>query len=131
MQQAFEPLSPQVEQQDWIENKLKQLAEETDEEFAVSIVSQFRESAPSMLAELREALERADLPLATRIAHSLKGNCATFGLARLAASLQEVEGHCRNAAPPAPQAVEPLSLRYRSAEQQLVSAIDTVLKAKL
>jgi HPt (histidine-containing phosphotransfer) domain-containing protein len=131
MSLASEPLLDKVEQQDWIEAKLKQLAEETDEEFAASIVAQFRTSAPGMLTELRDALERADLPLATRIAHSLKGNCATFGLARLAAVLQEVEGQCRNAAPPAPQYVEPLTERYRVAETQLQSAIDTVLNARL
>lgn len=118
------------EQQDWIETKLKQLAEETDEEFTASIVEQFREAAPGMLADLREALERADLPLATRVAHSLKGNCATFGLARLAASLQEVEGYCRSAAPPAPQAVEPIASRFRLAETQLLGAMQVVLNAR-
>ena len=115
------------ERQEFIDSKLKQLAEETDDEFAATITGQFRETAPGMLAELREALERADAPLAGRIAHSLKGNCATFGLAALAGRLQQVELECRNAAPPAPVMVNALEERYRAAELQLMAAIQTVL----
>ena len=112
-----------------IESKLKLLADETDPQFAVSIVAEFCAAAPAMLSDLRDALARGDAPLACRIAHSLKSNCATFGMLNIAAVLQQVELACKQQkAPPAP-AIEAIVASYLAAEQQLSRAVREVLQS--
>jgi HPt (histidine-containing phosphotransfer) domain-containing protein len=121
----------EVESLQRIEEHLRHLAEETDLEFAVQIVDDFRAAAPPMIADMRDALAQTDPKLAGRIAHSLRGNCASFGLIKLAAQLQALESACRQApdSPPV-SAVEPVAATYQSAEALLFTAARVVLKPR-
>lgn len=79
-----------------VEAKLHELATETDPEFVQDVVNEFLSTTPSQVVEIQDALNREDLVKAGRTAHSLKANCATFGLSGLAHSLQRLEHCCRN-----------------------------------
>lgn len=117
----------EIESREEIERKLRTLAEETDREFAAQIVEEFRSAAPPMLQDLRDALAQTDAVLAGRIAHSLKSNCATFGLIKLANHLQALELSCRQGQEPPPLSiVEPMITVYRAADAQLAAAVRTV-----
>ena len=118
-----------VETYSGIENKLKMLAEETDPEFAASIVAEFCAAAPAMLSDLRDALARGDAILACRIAHSLKSNCATFGMQNIAAVLQEVELSCKHQNTPHAPAIEAIVASYQAAQQHLSRAVREVLQS--
>lgn len=60
-------------------------------EFVVELVGTFFEEAPTLLAEMRQALAAGDLPTLKRAAHSLKSNASTFGALPLAALARAVE----------------------------------------
>lgn len=78
-----------------VEAKLQELASETDAAFVKDIVSEFLDASPALLGEMHRSLATKDLATAGRTAHSLKGNCATFGLIQLAAALEHFEVSCR------------------------------------
>jgi HPt (histidine-containing phosphotransfer) domain-containing protein len=118
----------EVESRQRIEEHLRQLAEETDLEFAVQIVDDFRAAAPPMIADLRDALAQTDPKLAGRIAHSLRGNCATFGLLNLAAQLHALETACKqNQVAPPVGAIEPVAASFSSADALLAQAVRGLL----
>jgi HPt (histidine-containing phosphotransfer) domain-containing protein len=50
-----------------------------DEALLHEIANVFIEDVPLIVAELQEACARKDAPTVCRLAHSLKGLCATFG----------------------------------------------------
>jgi HPt (histidine-containing phosphotransfer) domain-containing protein len=117
----------EIESREEIERKLRTLAEETDPEFAAQIVQEFRSAAPPMLRDLRDALSHMDAAVAGRIAHSLKSNCATFGLMKLANHLQALELSCKDKLdPPSLSSVEPMITVYHAADAQLAAAVRTV-----
>lgn len=49
-----------------------------DEELFLIVVEEMVKIMPQRLADLRTALEANDLPVADRVAHTLKGNAAQF-----------------------------------------------------
>ena len=67
------------------------LKDTTGAEFALELVDTFLEEAPSMLADLRDALAAQDADKFRRAAHSLKSNCNTFGALTLGAMARELE----------------------------------------
>lgn len=79
-----------------VEAKLHELATETDPEFVQEVVDEFLSSAPAQVVEIQDALNREDMVKAGRMAHSLKANCATFGLGAMANTLQQLEFSCKN-----------------------------------
>ncbi len=60
-------------------------------EFADELVETFLEEAPTMFADLCEALAANDAERYRRAAHSLKSNANTFGATTLASMAQAVE----------------------------------------
>lgn len=84
------------EDQAVIAAKLRQLAEDTDPLFVQDLGSEFLNSAPHLLAEIDGALASGDQKRAAMLAHSLKANAATFGLAELARQLFELETACKS-----------------------------------
>ena len=60
-------------------------------EFVVELADTFREEAPPMLAELRDALAQRSAERFRRAAHSLKSNSHTFGATPLAALARALE----------------------------------------
>lgn len=62
-----------------------------DQGFVTELIETFLEEAPTMLAEIRSALEAQDAELLRRAAHSLKSNAAQFGAARLQSLCLQLE----------------------------------------
>jgi HPt (histidine-containing phosphotransfer) domain-containing protein len=62
-----------------------------DPEFLAELVGDFLADAPVQLTSLRETAASTDAVAARRAAHTLKGNCRTFGAARLASLCQVAE----------------------------------------
>jgi histidine phosphotransfer protein HptB len=60
-------------------------------EFVLELVDTFLQEAPSMLADLRRALEAKDAEKFRRTAHSLKSNSNTFGALTLGTLARELE----------------------------------------
>jgi HPt (histidine-containing phosphotransfer) domain-containing protein len=126
--QGAPPATVQLESREEIESRLKALAGETDPGFAREIVEEFRANAWPMLSDLREALIRSDTKLAGRLAHTLKSNCATFGLARLAYRLRDMEIECRQESPhPISLGIEGLLASFKAADAQLEQAAALLL----
>jgi HPt (histidine-containing phosphotransfer) domain-containing protein len=55
------------------------------------IVNVYSDDAPKLLQTLREALQKNDLTVARRAAHTLKSSSATLGAKRLALQCKEAE----------------------------------------
>ena len=68
-----------------------ELQDSAGAEFAAELVGTFLEEAPGLLAELRDALARAQAERFMRTAHSLKSNASTFGALELAAQARALE----------------------------------------
>lgn len=62
-----------------------------DEELLQEIAGVFIEDVPLIAAELEEARERNDISTVGRLAHSLKGLCATFGAEPARTYAQHIE----------------------------------------
>ena len=63
-----------------------------DDELVDVVVDAMREDGPAQIAALRAAVESGDLPVATRLAHGIKGaagNASAQALSRTAALLEE------------------------------------------
>jgi HPt (histidine-containing phosphotransfer) domain-containing protein len=60
-------------------------------DFARELVDTFLSEAPTMLADLRRALDANDAERFRRVAHSLKSNSNTFGASALAAMARNLE----------------------------------------
>jgi CheY-like chemotaxis protein len=71
--------------------RLNQLCHELDARFVPEIVSDFARDLPENVAELKQCIESGNWAETERIAHSLKGVGASFGLDLLAAKFQVVE----------------------------------------
>ncbi|MDR2160661.1 MAG: Hpt domain-containing protein [Desulfovibrio sp.] len=66
-----------------------------DMEIYAEIAHCFAANMEKYLEDLCRALERADMPAATRLAHSLKGNCGTVGAEELRLDCLRLEQICR------------------------------------
>ena len=67
------------------------LEEMAGADFAKELIETFLEEAPTMLADLRDALDKRDADRFRRAAHSLKSNSSTFGALALASLARELE----------------------------------------
>ena len=68
--------------------ELKQIS---GDDFIDELIDAFLEDAPNMLANMRSALEKADVESFRRNAHSLKSNAYTFGANELGELAKELE----------------------------------------
>jgi signal transduction histidine kinase/ligand-binding sensor domain-containing protein/CheY-like chemotaxis protein/HPt (histidine-containing phosphotransfer) domain-containing protein len=78
-------------------SQLRQLEALTGQSLVVQLVNSFLAAAPLDVAQMREALDRADFERLTFIAHSLKGSSAQLGALRVAALSSELESRGRTA----------------------------------
>jgi HPt (histidine-containing phosphotransfer) domain-containing protein len=62
-----------------------------DQEFMSELIDEFLDDARTQLKSLREGAASGDAERARRAAHTLKGNCRTFGAVELASLCQETE----------------------------------------
>ena len=67
------------------------LREATGDDFVRELVDTFLAEAPSMLADLRDALARDDADRFRRASHSLKSNANTFGALALGMLAKDLE----------------------------------------
>lgn len=65
-----------------------------DEELLCEIATVFIEDVPQLIAELERACDRGDSMTVCRMAHSLKGLCATFGAEPARTCAQRIEHDC-------------------------------------
>ena len=72
-------------------NTFDALRETTGDDFVRELVATFLEEAPSMLADLTDALAKNEPDRFRRAAHSLKSNGNTFGALALAGKARELE----------------------------------------
>ena len=66
-----------------------------DREISVEVAHCFADNLPNALESLQAALARADMEAATRLSHSLKGNCGTVGAEELRRDCLLLEQTCR------------------------------------
>lgn len=76
---------------------LDRMLEDTggDPEFVAEIIGDYLDNGTEVIGTLREALDQEDAAGARTAAHSLKGNSATFGAAKLSQIAADMEEHCR------------------------------------
>lgn len=65
-----------------------------DEELLCEIATVFIEDVPLLITELEDACQRGDSMTVRRMAHSLKGLCATFGAEPARTHAQRIENDC-------------------------------------
>lgn len=68
------------------------LLDVADHASATRMVQMFAEQAAERLPDLEGAVERGDFALVDRLAHMLKGSCATVGAPRAATICQAISG---------------------------------------
>ena len=66
----------------------------SDEALLCEIANVFIEDVPQLVAELVQACQNADASTVCRMAHSLKGLCATFGAEPARTYAQRIEHDC-------------------------------------
>lgn len=94
---------------------LAALAESVGAEFVAELIDTFTEEAPTMLAELRQALLKDEVDRFRRVAHSLKTNANTFGATQLAILARDMELGARANSLPATDKLEALEESYQVA----------------
>jgi len=69
---------------------------EGDQELLIEMIHLFQEDAPNLLTAMRDALQRGDMAVLERSAHSLKGAASNFSAKATAAAALHLEGDARN-----------------------------------
>ncbi|SDS52910.1 Hpt domain-containing protein [Opitutus sp. GAS368] len=74
---------------------LRDLSPEGDSEFLRELIAIYLADTPRQLAQMEEALAKADASLVIRAAHSIKGSSGNFGAQEFARIAQEIESHAK------------------------------------
>ena len=69
---------------------------EGDQELLTEMIHLFQEDAPNLLAAMRDALQRGDMAVLERSAHSLKGAAGNLSAKATAAAALQLENDARN-----------------------------------
>ena len=69
---------------------------EGDQELLTEMIHLFQEDAPSLVTAMRDALERGDMAVLERSAHSLKGAVGNLSAKAAAAAAQQLEKDAKN-----------------------------------
>jgi CheY-like chemotaxis protein len=99
---------------------------EGDQELLVEMVHLFRQDAPNLLAALSDALERGDMAVLERTAHSLKGAAGNLSAKAVAAAAQQLEKDAKNKNAAAARKSLP---EVQRAVQQLLPALAELCEA--
>jgi HPt (histidine-containing phosphotransfer) domain-containing protein len=91
---------------DW--KQLALIREECGPEEAASILAELISELPPLFTGLRTAHAAFDAAETVRLAHQIKGSCATFGLARFAEHLHQIEGAAQAGQLPSPADLDAL-----------------------
>ena len=88
-----------------------------DRELLAKVIEGFLGQHPSLIAELRTALEAGDLPVVRRVAHTIAGSLRSFEGARVVALAEALEDRCREGA------AGPAAAAWRELEPELEAAV--------
>ena len=88
-----------------------------DRELLAKVIDGFLGQHPSLVAELRTALEAGDLPVVRRVAHTIAGSLRSFEGARVVALAEALEDRCREGA------AGPTAAAWRDLEPELDAAV--------
>jgi len=75
---------------------LDRLREDLGDDVVRDVIAEYLKESPSVLAKLRDAVARSDVPAIRRAAHSLKGTSASLGATELSGRCAELEQRSRN-----------------------------------
>jgi CheY-like chemotaxis protein len=102
---------------------LAQLREDLGNSVVRDVIGEFLKEAPSLLATLRDAVARQDVPAIRRAAHSFKGTSASLGAAHLSGQCEELERASRAGnITDAPAKVSEIEAAFSAAEKALTAA---------
>ncbi len=88
-----------------------------DRELLAKVIEGFLGQHPSLIAELRTALDEGDLPVVRRVAHTIAGSLRSFEGARVVALAEALEDRCREGA------AGPAAAAWRDLEPELTAAV--------
>ena len=88
-----------------------------DRDLLAKVIDGFLGQHPSLVAELRGALEAGDLPVVRRVAHTIAGSLRSFEGARVVALAEALEDRCREGA------AEPSAAAWRDLEPELEATV--------
>jgi HPt (histidine-containing phosphotransfer) domain-containing protein len=98
----------------------EELKASVGDDFVGELIDTFLTDAPSMLAEMRQALGTGDAGGFRRAAHSLKSNSATFGAGSLSGVAKELEMMGKSGSlEGAPAKLAQLEAEYETVSQEL------------
>ena len=98
---------------------LTALFESVGSEFVTELIDTFKEEAPPMFEELRQAQSQGDADTFRRASHSLKTNANTFGATRLAGLARDLEIRARANDLPGEGELDSLERAYQEAVVEL------------
>ena len=88
-----------------------------DRELLAKVIEGFLGQHPSLIAELRTALEAGDLPVVRRVAHTIAGSLRSFEGARVVVLAEALEDRCREGG------AGPAADAWRALEPELEAAV--------
>ena len=88
-----------------------------DRELLAKVIEGFLGQHPSLITELRAALEAGDLPVVRRVAHTIAGSLRSFEGARVVALAEALEDRCREGA------AGSAAVAWRELEPELAAAV--------
>ena len=100
---------------------LETLSESVGKDFVGELIDTFKEEAPGMFLEMKQALSANDADGFRRAAHSLKTNANTFGATELAEQAKELEYLARENNLKIGNKLELLEEAYERAAEELTS----------
>ena len=94
-----------------------------DRELLAKVIEGFLGQHPSLIAELRTALEAGDLPVVRRVAHTIAGSLRSFEGARVVALAEALEDRCRE------REAGPAAAAWRDLEPELEAVVGELREA--
>ena len=88
-----------------------------DRELLCKMIEGFVGQQPALVAELRQALEAADLPVVKRVAHTIGGSLRSFEGARVVSLANDLEDRCGSGA------AAGAATSWRALEQELATVV--------
>ncbi len=79
--------------------RLRAIRHEGEPDLVLEVIELFLDESTERLAGLRDAIERSDLPLVARLAHTLKGSAGHLGAKALTTLCRRLEDKARTGAP--------------------------------
>lgn len=99
-------------------------------EFIVDTIDMFMQQTPSILQEIKTALNANDLPTAGAAAHKLKATLGFFGMLNTQALIQQIESGCKTGSMSADEASAKLAEANSIINANMPALADVQAEAK-